>query len=94
MDPKYNFLRQVHSNPKKVEIHDLETYKVDHYPSIYKAVLALEQNPRVISMYNLKVWSKRYAIKVLTESINLNFFIPNWCILGLFLVNFRHFVSI
>ena len=34
IDPKYNFLRQIRSNPKKIEIHDLETDKVDLYPSV------------------------------------------------------------
>ena len=68
IDPKYIFLRQIHSNPKKVEIHDLETDKVDLYPSIYKAALALDQNPGVIGIYNGKVWWKRYAIIGLTES--------------------------
>ena len=55
IDPKYIFLRQIHSNPKKVEIHDLETDKVDLYPSIYKAALALDQNAAVNVMYNSKV---------------------------------------
>ena len=68
VDPKYNFLRQIHSNPKKAEIHDLETDKVVLYPSIYKSSLALDQNTGVISIYNGKVWRNRYAIKVLTES--------------------------
>ena len=36
IDPKYNILRQIRSNPKKVEIHDLETDKVVLYLSIYK----------------------------------------------------------
>ena len=63
-DPKYYFLRQIRSNPKKVEIRD----KVVLYPSIYKAALALDQDTRVISMYNEKVWRNRYAVKVLTES--------------------------
>ena len=67
-DPQYNFLRKEHRHPKNVEIHDLETDKVDLYPSIYKAALAFDQNPGVIGMYNGKVWRKRYAIKVLTES--------------------------
>ena len=31
IDPKYNFLRQICKNPKKVEIHDLETDKVVFY---------------------------------------------------------------
>ena len=68
IDLKYYFLKQIHSNPKKVVIHDLETDKVVLYPSIYKAVLALDQYPREISMYDGKVWRNRYAIKVLTEA--------------------------
>ena len=68
IDPKYNFLRQIRSNPKNVEIHDLEADKVVLYPSIYKAALALDQNTEVISMYDGKVRRSRYAIKVLTES--------------------------
>ena len=68
IDPKYYFLKQIRSNPRKVEIHDLETDNVVLYPSTYKAALALDQNPEVIGMYNGKVWRNRYAIKVLTES--------------------------
>ena len=56
IDPKYYFLKPIRSNSKKVEIHDLETDKVVPYPSIYKAALALDQNPGVIGMYNVKVW--------------------------------------
>ena len=67
IDPKYNFERRIRKNPKNVEIHDLATDKFVLYPSIYKAALALNQNPGVIGMYNEKVWSYRYAIKVLTE---------------------------
>ena len=51
-DPKYNFLREGHSYPKKVERYDLEIDKVDLYLSIYKAALALDKNPGVIGMYN------------------------------------------
>ena len=29
IDSKYNFLMQIRKNPKQVEIHDLETDKVD-----------------------------------------------------------------
>ena len=43
IDPKYDFLRQsIHSNPKKVEIDDLETDKVDLCSPIYKYSLALD----------------------------------------------------
>ena len=68
IDPKYYFLKQIRSNPNKVETHDLETHKVILYPSIDKAAFALDQNPGVIGMYNGKVWRNRYAIKVLTDS--------------------------
>ena len=50
IDQKSNFLKQIRSNPKKVEIHDLETDKVDLYPSIYKAALAMDQNTRLMGM--------------------------------------------
>ena len=69
IDPKYYFQKQIRSNPKKVDIHDMETDKVVLYLSIYKTALALDQNPGVISiMYDGKVWRSRYAIKVLSES--------------------------
>ena len=45
IDPKYYFLKQIRSNPKKDEIYHLETDKVVLFPSIYKAALALDQNP-------------------------------------------------
>ena len=67
IDPKYIFLRQIRSNPRKVQIHDFETDEVAIYPSIYRAALALGQNPGVIGMYNGKVWRNRYAIKVSTD---------------------------
>ena len=63
IDPKYNFLRQLRSNPKKVEIYDMETDSVVTYPSIYMADLALDQNTGVIGMYDGKsmeeqVWNQ------------------------------------
>ena len=67
--PKYNFLRQMRKNQKKVEVHDLKTDKVVLYPSIYKAALALDQNTGVIGLYSGQVWRNRYAIKVLTASL-------------------------
>ena len=55
INPKYYFIRQIRSNLRKIEIRDLETDKVVLYPSIYKAALALDQNPGVIGMYKRKV---------------------------------------
>ena len=69
IDPKYYFLRQIRKNPKKFEIHDLETDNVALCPSIYQATLVLNENTGLIGMYNGKVWRNRYVIKVLTESL-------------------------
>ena len=55
IDPKYIFLRQICNNPKKLEIHDLETDKDVLYPYIYKAALTLDTKTEVISIYNGKV---------------------------------------
>ena len=68
INPKYNCLRQIRSNSKKVEIHDLETDEVVLYLFIYKAVLALDQNTGVIGMYDGKVCRNRYAARVFPES--------------------------
>ena len=68
IDSKYYSLKQIRSNPTKVEIHYFETDKIVLYLFIYKAALALDQNPGVIGMYNGKVWRNMYAIKVLTKS--------------------------
>ena len=68
INAQYNFLKQIRSNPKKVEIHHLETDKVVLYPSIYKAALAFDQNTGLIIVYDGKVWRNKYAIKILTES--------------------------
>ena len=57
IDPKYDFLRQIRSNTKNVEIYDFEADTVVLYSSIYKAALA-----GVISMYDGKVWRTRYAV--------------------------------
>ena len=87
IDPKYYFPKQIRSNPKKVEINDFETDNIVLYPSVYKAALALDQNPGVIDMYNGKIWRIRYAIKELTESEyfkNLNMFVLNMNILRFF----------
>ena len=67
INAKYNFLRQIRSNPKKDAMRDLETDTVVLYRSIYNAALALDQNTGVIAMYDGKVWKNRQAIKVITE---------------------------
>ena len=67
-NPKYNFLKHIRIGPKKVEIRHIETGKIIVYSSMYKAAKTFNQQSRLISAYDGKVWRNRYAIKVLTES--------------------------
>ena len=90
IDPKYIFLRQIRSNPRKVQIHHLKTDEVATYPSIYRAAWVLGQNPGVIGMYNGKVWRNRYAIKVLTESDLILIRFLKRIRIVIFLINHRH----
>ena len=68
INPKYNFLKHIRNSPKKVEIRDIETDEITAYYSMYKVANTFNQQSRLISAYDGKVWRNRYAIKVLTES--------------------------
>ena len=68
INPKYNLLKHIHNSPKKFEIRDIETDEIIVYSSMYKAAKTFNQQSRLISAYDEKVWRNRYAIKVLTES--------------------------
>ena len=68
INPKYNFLKHIRNSPKKVEIQDMETGEIIIYSSMYKAAKRFNQQSRLISTYDGKLWKNRYAIKVFTES--------------------------
>ena len=46
----------------------METGEIIIYSSMYKAAKIFNQQSRLISAYDGKVWRNRYAIKLLTES--------------------------
>ena len=56
------------NSPKKVEIQNMETGEINIYSSLYKAAKRFNQQSRLITAYDGKVWRNRYAIKVLTKS--------------------------
>ena len=45
----------------------MEMSEIIIYSSMYKAAKTFNQQARLISTYDGKVWRNRYAIKVLTE---------------------------
>ena len=63
----YNFLKHIRNNLKKDEIQDMETGEII-VSSMHKAANRFNQQPRLVSTYDGKVWRNRYAIKALTES--------------------------
>ena len=67
-DEKYDRLKRIRTHPRRVEILDRETGLIDSYSSMYKAAKALNQNAGVITMFNGKVYKKRYEITVLESS--------------------------
>ena len=67
-DEKYERLKHIRTHPRSVEILDRETGKTETYPSMYKAAKSFNQHSRLITMYNGKVYKKRYEIRVL-ESV-------------------------
>ena len=68
INPKYKFLKHIRNSPKKADIQDMETDEIIICSSMYKAAKRFNQQSRLITAYDGKVWMNRYAIKVLTES--------------------------
>ena len=67
-NPKYNFLKHIRNSPKKFGIRDMETGEIIVYSSMCKAAKTFNQQSRLISVHDGKVWRNTYAIIVLTES--------------------------
>ena len=67
-NPKYNFLKHIRHSPKKDEIQDMETGEIIVYSSMYKAAKRFNQQSRLMYAFDGKVWRKKYAPKVLTDS--------------------------
>ena len=56
INPKYQFLKYIRNSPKKVEIRVMETGEIIVYSSMYKAAKKFNQQSRLISTYDGKVW--------------------------------------
>ena len=66
INPKYNFLKNIRNIPKTVVVLDMEMDEIIVYSSICKVAKTFNQQSRLISAYDGKVWRNRHAIKVLT----------------------------
>ena len=68
-DPKFDRLKTIMHNPRKVSHEDVETGEIKTVPSTYKAGKFIDDSPKTIVYWNGKVWRNKYKIKAPIEVI-------------------------
>ena len=63
-DVKYDRLKTIKQNPKKVMLEDIETGEIKTFPSIYRAAKSIDQAPQTITYWNGGVWKNKYKVVV------------------------------
>ena len=64
-DVKYDRLKTIKQNPRKVSLEDIETGEIKRFPSIYKAAKFINRAPNTITYRNGKVWNNKYKVEIL-----------------------------
>ena len=66
-DAKYDRLKTIRQNPRKVTLEDVETGEAKTFPSVYKTVQFIDQAPQTITYWAGRegAWNNKY--KVVTE---------------------------
>ena len=64
-DVKYDRLKTIKQNPRKVMPEDAETSEIKIFPSIYKAAKFIDRAPQTITYWNGGVWKNKYRVVVL-----------------------------
>ena len=65
VDEKFERLKYIRNNPRRVEVVNNRTGEVMEYPSMYAAGKAIGRAPRVIELFDGRVWDNKYKIKIL-----------------------------
>ena len=65
-DPKYDRLKTIKQNPRKVSLEDVETDEIKTFPSIYKAAKFIDQALLMITYWGLRsgVWKNKYKVVI------------------------------
>ena len=58
-DPKFDRLKTIKHNPRKVSLEDVETGEIKTFPSIYKAAKFIDQSLQTINYWDGRVWKKK-----------------------------------
>ena len=63
-DVKYDRLKLIKQNPRKVMLEDVEKGEIKTFPSIYKAAKFIDQAPKTITYWNGEVWKNKYEVVI------------------------------
>ena len=63
-DVKYDRLKMIKKNPRKVTLQDIETGEIKTFPSIYKAGKFIDQAPQTITYWGNRngAWNNKYRV--------------------------------
>ena len=66
-DVKYDRLKTIKQNPRKVMLEDVETGEIKTFPSIYKAAKFIDQAPQTITYWGERkgAWNNKYRVVLL-----------------------------
>ena len=61
-DPKYDKLKTIKKNPRKVSLEGIETGEIKTFPLIYKAAKFIDQAPLTVSYWGRRegAWNNKY----------------------------------
>ena len=64
-DAKYDRLKTIKQNPRKVMLKDNEKGEIKTSPSIYKAGKFIDQAPMTVRYWDGRVWNNKYNVVIL-----------------------------
>ena len=63
-DPKYDRLKTIKNNPRKVSLEDIEMGEIKTLPSIYNVAKFIDQAPQTIIYWDGGVWKNKYKVVI------------------------------
>ena len=64
-DPRYDRLKTIKQNPRKVILEDIKTGEIKTFPSIYKAGKFIDQAPMTVRYWDGGVRNNKYNVVIL-----------------------------
>lgn len=64
IEPKFEYLRKIRTNPRSVIIRNIETGEVVEYPSLYRASKAIGRDSRVLIYHDGSIIDEKYEVNI------------------------------